>query len=53
MTSMQDFKLNTDVQYMAALAHLNGEGDRFDKMCYTYNVIIEQDNAKDFEAGWG
>ena len=53
MTSMQDFNMNTEVQYMAALAHLNGEGDRIDKMCYTYNVVIEEDNASDFEAGWG
>lgn len=53
MTSMQDFIMNTELQYLAALAYLNGDGDRVEKMNYTLNVVIEQDNAGNFEAGWG
>ncbi|MGM9631404.1 sugar ABC transporter substrate-binding protein [Butyricicoccus sp.] len=53
MTSMQDFNMNTELQYLAALAYLNGDGDKMEKMNYTLNVVIEQDNASGFKAGWG
>ncbi|WNX84243.1 sugar ABC transporter substrate-binding protein [Agathobaculum sp. NTUH-O15-33] len=52
-TSMQDFKANTAIQVMAALAYLNGDGDKVDKETVTPNVVITADNAGKFEAGWG
>ena len=52
-TAMQDFSLSTELQYLVALAHLNGQGDSLDKMIYVPYICIEQDNAGNFEAGWG
>lgn len=51
-TSMQDFTANSTIQTMAALAYLNGDGDKVAKETETPNICIEQDNAGNFEAGW-
>lgn len=50
-TAMQDFNMNTELQYLAALAILNGI--EIDKIIYTPNVFIYQDNANNFDPGWG
>ena len=52
-TSMQDFYSNTKIQILAALAILNGDGDKIEKETVTPNICIEADNAGKFEAGWG
>lgn len=53
MTAMQDFKTMVEMQFAAAIAILNGDGDMLEKETYINLVCIEQDNAKNFEAGWG
>ena len=50
--SMQDFESNTTIQVRAALAALNGDGDKVEKMLYTPNICITQENASNFSAGW-
>lgn len=52
-TSMQDFKTNSRIQVAAALAALNGDGDKLEKELETPNICIIQENAGNFEAGWG
>lgn len=52
-TSMQDFDANTEIQIKAALAFLNGDGEKIQKDTVTANVVITADNAGDFTAGWG
>ncbi|MCH1978291.1 sugar ABC transporter substrate-binding protein [Lawsonibacter sp. OA9] len=50
--SMQDFNTNSQIQVLAALASLNGDGDKVEKMLYTPNICITEENAKNFNAGW-
>ena len=50
--SMQDFDTNSRIQVLAALAALNGDGDKVEKMLYTPNICITEENAKNFTAGW-
>ena len=49
---MQDFDTNSRIQVLAALAALNGDGDKVEKMLYTPNICITEENAKNFTAGW-
>jgi len=51
-TSMQDFKSNSTIHTLAALAALNGDSDKLEKMLYTPNICITEENAKNFSAGW-
>lgn len=53
MTSMQDFKTMAELQFAAALALLNGDGDKIEKDTYMDTICIMQDNASNFDAGWG
>lgn len=52
-TSMQPIELNAKVQTLAALACLNGDKDKIDKMIYTDNVCVTRENASTVKSGWG
>lgn len=52
-TAMQDFYTNTEIQTLAALAFLNGDGDKVQKETVPPYISIEADNAGNYEAGWG
>lgn len=53
MTAAQDFQTMVEMQFAAALAILNGDGDMLEKQTYINLICIEADNAKNFEMGWG
>ncbi|MGI6007886.1 MAG: sugar ABC transporter substrate-binding protein [Ruminococcus sp.] len=51
-TSMQDIDTNSEIQILAALAYLNGDGEMLEKDMSTPNICITKENATDFTAGW-
>lgn len=51
-TALQDFELASTVQTMAALASLNGDGDKLSEDIFVDFVCITEENAGNFNVDW-
>lgn len=52
-TSLTPCALICETQTLAALACLNGDKEKLDKIIYTDNVCVVKDNAATIKSGWG
>lgn len=52
-TSLTPIELIGEVQILASLAWLNGDGEKLEKQIITDNVCVIQENAASIKSGWG